>query len=120
MASIALREVSAKVFGNEKTAEVVRALAAQNHTATAQQIAQRTGIGHSLVGDVLKRLAAASLAKPLPRSHTRGALYYEADPDDEVWVAMVRLTDTMFDRHERTGDLGDSDDWLASQVRPKV
>ena len=44
------RRRSAALFGNEKTVEVVLALNEEG-AATAQQVAQKTGIPHSLVRD---------------------------------------------------------------------
>ncbi|MGH3788309.1 MAG: hypothetical protein ACRDRG_17590 [Pseudonocardiaceae bacterium] len=90
-----MRRVSAKVFGNEKYAEVVCALDAEGGTATAQMIAKRTGIDHPMARDVLVRLAEAGVATPLPRAGSRAPLYYKVEPNDPVWLAIKTLACTI-------------------------
>lgn len=60
------RRRSAALFGNEKTAEIVRALKAEG--TAAQQITTRTGIAHSMVSDALKRLVQGGAARALPKA----------------------------------------------------
>lgn len=89
-----VRRVSAKLLGNEKAAEVVTALRAESGAATAQLLAKRTGVGHSLVRDVLVRLADAGVVTVLPRPHSRAALYYEAK-QGSVWTALLLLAEAI-------------------------
>lgn len=84
--------MSAKLLGNEKTVEVVLALAAEANAATTQQLASRIGIGHSLVRDVLVRLADAKVVVALPRAHARAALYYEV-VEGVIWSALLQLAE---------------------------
>lgn len=108
-----LRQVSAKLLGNEKTVEVVLALAAEANTATAQQLASRTGIGHSLVRDVLVRLADAEVVTVLPRAYSRAALYYEAR-QGALWDSLCRLAEAIeayTDDQEPQSALRTTDQW---------
>ncbi len=100
MSTTSLRLASAKIFGNEKFAEVVRALAAESNIATAQQLAKRTQIDHSMVRDVLVRLTEAGVITPLPRATSRAMQYYEAPADASIWVTLVRLAMALCDQHE--------------------
>lgn len=88
--SAATRGRSSAIFGNEKFVEVVLDLH-QHGSDTAQGIAGRTHLSHSLVRSVLLRLAESGLLTPLPRANRRGALYYEAVVDDPEWLALVGL-----------------------------
>jgi hypothetical protein len=82
------RHRSAALFGNEKTVEVVLALDDEG-AATAQELATRTGIPHSLVRDALVRLVAGSAVHQLPRvGGSRSPLYYQPTPG-KLWVAIV-------------------------------
>lgn len=98
-----VQRVSAKVFGNEKYAEVVCALDAEGGAATAQMIAKRTGIDHPMVRDVLVRLAEAGVTTPLSRASSRAPLYYKVEPDDPVWRAIKALARTI--RSDRAAQL---------------
>jgi hypothetical protein len=85
------RRHSAALFGNEKLIEVVLALEDDDlFPATAQSVAARTGIAHNLAGAVLRKLAAANLLTPLPRTSSRGPAYFVAR-DQQVWEQLVRL-----------------------------
>lgn len=95
--------MSGKIFGNEKVVEVALALTAESEAATAQQIAKRTGIDHSMVRDVLVRLAEASVVLRLPRASARAPQYYEADPADPVWVAVRQLTRALAEKYDLNG-----------------
>ena|SRR5260370_38973354 len=82
------RRRSAALFGNEKTVEVVLALH-EEAPATAQMIAARTGITHSLVRDALLRLTAGGAARPLPRlGGSRSPRYYQP-VDGDLWEALT-------------------------------
>jgi hypothetical protein len=85
------RRNSAKIFGNDKFAEVVCALAGLGGIATAQQVSKRTLIDHSMVRDVLVRLADAGVVGRLPRASTRAAQYYEVITVNEHWDPLLRL-----------------------------
>lgn len=95
-----VRRESAKVFGNEKLVEVVLALDQAAGVATAQEITRRTGIAHSMVRDVLVRLADAALVRPLPRESTRAAQYYDTREQGEVWTRLVALAHVLWARAE--------------------
>lgn len=105
MDPLSLRRASAKIFGNEKTAEVVRGLRDESCSATAQQLAKRTAIDHSLVRDVLVRLADAGVLRMLPRASSRAPQYYEANPRDPVWTALAALADALAEAHTPGGVL---------------
>jgi DNA-binding transcriptional ArsR family regulator len=82
------------LFGNEKTAEVVRALKAEG-TATAQQITTRTGIAHSMVSDALKRLVQGEAVRALPKAGgSRSAQYYQPI-DGHLWDALVAAVEAL-------------------------
>ncbi len=91
------------MFGNEKTAEVVRALKYEG-TATAQLITTRTGVAHSMVSDALKRLVQGGAVRALPKAGgSRSAQYYQpvAGP---VWDALVAAVEALFqDTQDRDG-----------------
>jgi DNA-binding GntR family transcriptional regulator len=70
------------------------ALAAESEAATAQQLARRTGIGHSLVRDVLVRLRDAGVVTELPRAYTRAPLYYQVEKG-ELWTSLRQLADVI-------------------------
>lgn len=83
------RVTSAALFGNASMAAVVLALDA-HHPATAQEIADNTGIKYSLVRDVLIRLLKTPIVTTIRTGGSRGPLYY--DPSDvALWSAAVAL-----------------------------
>jgi len=87
----ATRRLSAALFGNEKVAEVVMAIEASHVPCTAQELAVRTSIGHSMVRDVLVRMTTAGVLVALPKiGGTRSPQYYEP-PDAEAWLHVVAL-----------------------------
>jgi hypothetical protein len=90
-----LRDVSYKIFGNEKVAEVVLALHRQSGIATAQMLAKESGIEHPLVRAVAQRLVGSGAVRELPRASRRGALYYEVVDDSPVWSPLVALAQAM-------------------------
>lgn len=88
------RRRSAALFGNEKTVEVILALHAEA-PATAQTIAAKTGIAHSLVRDALVRLTAGGAVQLLPRlGGSRSPQYYQPT-HDELWVALAAAAQTI-------------------------
>jgi hypothetical protein len=82
------RRRSAALFGTEKTVEVVLALH-EEAPATAQMIAVKTGIAHSLVRDALIRLASGEAVRPLPRLGGRRSPQYYEPVEDDLWIALV-------------------------------
>jgi hypothetical protein len=95
------RRRSAALFGNEKMAEVVVALDEEG-PATAQTIAARTGITHSLVRDVLLRLTAGGAARPLPRlGGSRSPQYYQPVNGD-LWAALTAAAQAIIKVSART------------------
>lgn len=87
--------MSSKLFGNEKLVEVVRALAAEAGVATAQLVARRAGIDHSLARDVLRRLAEAEVVTLLPRANSRAPQYYEVNNSNAVWSSLLSLANAI-------------------------
>ena len=86
---VATRRISAAVFGNEKTVEVVLALVAAQGLARATDIVQSTGVAHGMVRPVLKRLLDAGVLSAMPRrGGSRGELYFEV-VDEGLWRCMV-------------------------------
>lgn len=88
-----IRRQSAALFGNEKVVEVVLALDAvpEPRSATAQQLSVATGIGHSMVRDVLQRLTqAGTLAAMAKVGGSRSAQYYQP-VSDELWSHLVAI-----------------------------
>lgn len=82
------RRISAAVFGNEKMVEVLLALG-QEQAATAQVIAAKTGISHSLVRDVLLRLVAGGAVRALPKiGGSRSPQFYEPI-EGPLWDALM-------------------------------
>jgi ribosomal protein S25 len=82
------RRRSAALFGNEKTVEVVLALAEEG-TATTQMIAAKTGIPYSLARDALIRLSVGGAVRQIPRvGGSRSPLYYQPVEGD-VWPALT-------------------------------
>jgi ribosomal protein S25 len=82
------RRRSAALFGNEKTAEVVVTLDEEG-TATAQMIAAKTGISHSLTRDALIRLSIGGAIRQIPRvGGSRSPLYYQPVQGD-LWHALT-------------------------------
>jgi DNA-binding IclR family transcriptional regulator len=89
------RELSAAVFGNEKFAEVLRALAQQGGAATAQQLSKQIRVDHSMVRSVLLRAVAAGVVETLPRTGgSRSAQYYQPT-DTELWRATLALAEAV-------------------------
>ncbi|HVU71442.1 MAG TPA: hypothetical protein VHE83_00620 [Mycobacteriales bacterium] len=87
----ATRDISALVMGNEKLAEVVLALVAENGSATAQQIAVRLTVNHDLARSPLQKLVRAGVLTELPRrGGPRSELFYEVI-DSPLWRALVAL-----------------------------
>jgi len=94
------RRRSAALFNNEKMAEVILSLHAEHGAAHAQEISRRTSISHSLVRDVLVRLAAAGVLTALPKlGGSRGAQYYEPS-DRELWQRLVEVAGHLDDRFQ--------------------
>jgi hypothetical protein len=88
----AARRISASIFGNEKIAEIVLLLDAERGALTATEIARRTGFGHSLVRDVLLRLAKTPAVRALPKAtNPRGPAYFEKNLNSPLWPALVGL-----------------------------
>jgi hypothetical protein len=86
-----LRDVSSALFGNEKMAEVVLALVAQQGHATAQQVATDLSVNHDLARKPMLRLVEAGLLVALPRvGGRRSTQFYEVVPGPE-WDALVAL-----------------------------
>jgi len=85
------RPLSAALFGNEKFAEVVVALAGQRGAATAQQLSKLTRIDHSLVRNVLLRAVAAKIVEPLPRTGGARSEQYYQPSTGELWNATCAL-----------------------------
>jgi len=86
---LATRRLSAAVFGNEKTVEVLLAVEDAKGLARATDIVQSTGIAHGLVRPVLKRLLDAGALHAMPRrGGARGELYFEIG-DPQLWGTMV-------------------------------
>jgi len=88
----ATRRLSAALFGNEKVSEVVMAIGDGRRPCTAQELAVRTGIAHSMVRDVLVRLTTAGVLLALPKvGGTRSPQYYEPS-DAEAWRHLLALS----------------------------
>jgi ribosomal protein S25 len=82
------RRKSAALFGNEKTVEVLLALEAEG-IATAQMIAARTGVAHTLARDALKRLTAGGAIREIPRvGGSRSPLYYQP-VEGKLWDSLL-------------------------------
>jgi predicted ArsR family transcriptional regulator len=79
----------------------VAALALESGTATAQQVAKRTGIDHSMVRDVLLRLVDSGVVVALPRATSRAPQYYEAPAGGSAWLALVHLARLLIDLHSQ-------------------
>jgi hypothetical protein len=74
--------MSASIFGNEKLAEIVLLLEAEDGALLAAELSRRTGFTHSLVMDVLVRLSKTSAVRALPRTgNPRGPAYFEKCPE---------------------------------------
>lgn len=83
------RRVSAAVFGNEKTVEVILAVQSSGGLARATDIVQTTGIAHGMVRPVLKRLLDAGVLTAMPRrGGSRGELFFEIGNID-LWAAVL-------------------------------
>jgi ribosomal protein S25 len=82
------RRRSAALFGNEKTVEVILALKGEG-IATAQMVAAKTGLAHSLARDALKRLCQGGVIREIPRvGGSRSSLYYEPI-EGPLWEALA-------------------------------
>ena len=82
------RRRSSALFGNEKAVEVILALNEEG-AATAQMIADRTGISYSLARDALIRLGTGGAIRHLPRAGgSRSPLYYQPVAGD-LWDALT-------------------------------
>jgi hypothetical protein len=100
------RLVSAALFGNEKFAAVVAALADEGGSATAQQIAKASRIDHSLVRNVLIRCVGAGACRMLPKvGGSRSAQYYERVPG-QLWDATLALASAILQGSQSHGVLG--------------
>lgn len=89
MDPVATRRISAAVFGNEKTVEVVLALVAANGLARTTDIVRSTGIANGMVRPVLKRLLEAGALSAMPRrGGSRGELYFEI-ADHGLWSCIA-------------------------------
>lgn len=87
---LATRRLSAAVFGNEKTVEVLLAIQEANGLARTADVVQSTGIAHGLVRPVLKRLLDAGALTAMPRrGGARGELFFEIG-DERLWAAMLQ------------------------------
>jgi hypothetical protein len=93
------RDVSQRIFGNGKYAEIVLAVASEREAAagsvgplsvTAQQLAVRSGVAYSLVRDVLIRMAEAGILIREPKAHARAVQFYTLVESD-LWTALVGL-----------------------------
>lgn len=91
MTRMTTREVSAALFGNEKMAEVVVALAAESGLATAQQVATRLRINHDLARKVLLRLVTAGVVRALPKEGGRRSAQYYEPVQGTAWDALLAL-----------------------------
>jgi hypothetical protein len=95
------RHRSAALFGNEKTVELVLALDDEG-AATAQKLATRTGIPHSLVRAALVRLVTGSAVHQVPRvGGSRSPLCYQPTPG-KLWRAIVAAAQAIADQPEGT------------------
>lgn len=102
MSSPSSRAVSAALFGNEKFAEVIVALAAEEGAATAQQLSKSTGIDHSMVRSVLLRAATAGIVDALPRTGgSRSAQYYQPVAS-ELWSTTTALAHAVLSSRARS------------------
>lgn len=89
LTKVETRALSATLFGNEKMAEVLLALAAES-PATAKGISDKTGISYPLVRDVLQRLQKGGMLTSARTGGSRSSLLY--DPaDSDYWHAAVAL-----------------------------
>jgi hypothetical protein len=73
--------MSASIFGNEKLAEIVLLLEAEDGALLAAELSRRTGFTHSLVMDVLVRLTALDLGGPRRISPVDRSTYAARTPD---------------------------------------
>lgn len=88
--------ISTNIFGNEKLAEIVLLLHAEHGALLAAEISRRTGLGHSLVRDVLIRLSKTPAVRALPKAgNPRGPAYYEKNANSPLWPALVRLAEAV-------------------------
>lgn len=86
------RRISASIFGNEKLAEIVLLLEAEDGALLAAELSRRTGFTHSLVMDVLVRLSKTSAVRALPRAgNSRGPAYFEKCPESPLWPPLAAL-----------------------------
>jgi predicted ArsR family transcriptional regulator len=86
-----IRDVSSALFGNEKMAEVVLAMASQRGNATAQRVADDLSVNHDLARKPMLRLVEAGLLMALPKTGgRRSAQFYEVVEGPE-WDALLAL-----------------------------
>jgi hypothetical protein len=95
------RRLSVSMFGNEKVAEIVLLLEAEDGAVLAADLVRRTGFGHSLVRDVLIRLSRTPALRLLPRAgNPRGPAYYQKNELSPLWPALVALARAITDAAE--------------------
>jgi hypothetical protein len=90
-----IRRRSAALFGNEKVVEVVLAMERTDapHSVTAQDVSKATEIAHSLVRDVLVRLATSEILVAVPKvGGSRAAQYYQPRADFG-WTQLVAIAE---------------------------
>jgi hypothetical protein len=97
----------ASIFGNEKLAEIVLLLEAEDGALLAAELSRRTGFTHSLVMDVLVRLSKTSAVRALPRAgNPRGPSYFEKCAESPPWLPLVVLA-RVIAAPNRSGDPAD-------------
>jgi hypothetical protein len=100
-----IRRRSAALFGNEKVVEVVLAMARTEapHSVTAQDVSKATEIAHSLVRDVLVRLATSEVLVAVPKvGGSRAAQYYQPRADFG-WTQLVAMAELVESRSVARG-----------------
>lgn len=100
-----IRRRSAALFGNEKVVEVVLAMARTEapHSVTAQDVSRATEIAHSLVRDVLMRLATSGVLVAIPKvGGSRAAQYYQPRADFG-WTQLVAMAELVESRSVASG-----------------
>ncbi len=85
------RRRSAALFGNEKVAEIVLALEAQQGFARLTDVSAATGIVHSMVRPVLARLVEGGVLEALPRrGGSRSEQFFEVCAG-AAWTSLLQL-----------------------------
>lgn len=95
-----IRRRSAALFGNEKAVEVILAMARSEapHSVTAQDVSKDIAVAHSLVRDVLVRLAASDVLIAVPKvGGSRAPQYYQPRPDF-AWTELVAVAELVESR----------------------